>query len=45
MLQLKNIVKKYKVADTVTTALGGVSLGFRESEFVSILGPSGSGKT
>lgn len=45
MLQLKNIVKKYKIADTVTTALGGVSLGFRESEFVSILGPSGSGKT
>ena len=45
MLQLKNIVKKYKVADSETCALGGVTLGFRESEFVSILGPSGSGKT
>ena len=26
-------------------ALDGVSLSFRETEFVSILGPSGSGKT
>ena len=45
MLQLKNIVKTYTVGDTVVNALGGVSLSFRNSEFVSILGPSGCGKT
>ncbi|MCR5263394.1 MAG: ABC transporter ATP-binding protein, partial [Clostridiales bacterium] len=45
MLQLKNITKTYKVAGAETRALGGVTLGFRESEFVSVLGPSGSGKT
>ena len=45
MLQLKNIVKTYTVGDTVVQALGGISLNFRNSEFVSILGPSGCGKT
>lgn len=45
MLQLKNIVKTYTTGDLVQNALGGVSLSFRESEFVSILGQSGSGKT
>ena len=45
MLQLKNIKKKYVVGDTTTRALDGVSIDFRECEFVSILGPSGSGKS
>lgn len=45
MLQLKNIVKTYTTGDLTQNALGGVSLSFRESEFVSILGQSGSGKT
>ena len=45
MLQLKNIVKTYEMGDTTQTALKGVSVSFRESEFVSILGQSGSGKT
>ena len=45
MLELKNIVKKYETGDTVVSALAGVSLCFRENEFVSILGPSGCGKT
>lgn len=45
MLELKNIVKDYKTGDTVVNALKGVSLSFRDSEFVSILGPSGCGKT
>ncbi|MBD5132626.1 MAG: ABC transporter ATP-binding protein/permease [Clostridiales bacterium] len=45
MLELKNIVKDYIVADEKVHALKGVSLSFRESEFVSILGPSGCGKT
>ena len=45
MLQLKNIKKTYDVADNPVKALDGVSIDFRECEFVSILGPSGCGKT
>lgn len=45
MLQLKDIKKYYKVGETTTKALDGVSVAFRKKEFVAILGPSGSGKT
>ncbi|AYW47443.1 sulfate ABC transporter ATP-binding protein [Tetragenococcus osmophilus] len=45
MLELKNIKKQYKVGNTVTKALDGVSVALRQQEFVAILGESGSGKT
>ena len=45
MLELKNIHKEYPAGDGKVQALKGISLQFRESEFVSILGPSGCGKT
>ncbi len=45
MLSLKNIVKTYTTGELTQNALGGVSVNFRESEFVSVLGQSGSGKT
>ena len=45
MLELNRIVKNYKVGDTEIHALKGVSVKFRENEFVSVLGPSGCGKT
>lgn len=45
MLQLKNITKDYLLGDTKVKALRGVSIDFRESEFVAILGQSGCGKT
>jgi len=45
MLEIKKITKIYKTGDFIQKALDGVSINFRESEFVSILGPSGSGKT
>ena len=45
MLELKNIKKDYPAGSGTVHALKGVSLNFRESEFVSILGPSGCGKT
>ena len=45
MLQIKDIRKEYITGDLKQTALDGVSLNFRDSEFVAVLGPSGSGKT
>ena len=45
MLELRNIKKEYPAGDGTVNALKGISLCFRESEFVSILGPSGCGKT
>ena len=45
MLELRKITKIYEVGDISQTALNGVSLNFRQSEFAAILGPSGSGKT
>ena len=39
MLKLQRIVKDYQAGDTTVHALRGVSLQFRESEFVAILGP------
>ena len=45
MLQIKDVKKEYRTGSLVQTALGGVSLALRDSEFVAVLGPSGSGKT
>lgn len=45
MLKLRNIIKDYETGSSKVRALNGISLEFRENEFVSILGPSGCGKT
>ncbi len=45
MLELKGITKDYPSGDTVVHALKGISVMFRNQEFVSILGQSGCGKT
>lgn len=45
MLKLNNIKKNYETGNEFVKALKGISIEFRENEFVSILGPSGCGKT
>ena len=45
MLKLNNIVKTYESGANSVTALKGVDIHFRPSEFVAILGHSGCGKT
>ena len=45
MLELNNICKEYITGDIRVEALRGVSIRFRQNEFVAVLGPSGCGKT
>lgn len=45
MLRLVNVTKTYDMGEYRVNALRGVSLAFRESEFVSIIGASGCGKS
>lgn len=45
MLELVNIKRSYEVGGIETKALDGISVAFRQKEFVAILGTSGSGKT
>lgn len=45
MLQVKNVKKSYTTGEFTQVALNGVTINFRENEFVAILGQSGSGKT
>ncbi len=45
MLTLNNITKDYTTGGDTVHALRGVSMHFRQNEFVAILGPSGCGKT
>lgn len=45
IIEFKNIVKTYGVADAKTYALNGVNLSIKEGEFVAIMGASGSGKS
>lgn len=45
MLELRDIVKAYRTSTLTQTALEGVTVSFRDNEFVAVLGQSGSGKT
>ena len=45
MLKLVDITKTYSTATMDVQALKGISIAFRQNEFVSILGASGCGKT
>ena len=45
MIEVREIRKEYKTGDFIQKALDGISVTFRDNEFVAVLGPSGSGKT
>lgn len=45
MIEVREIRKEYRTGDFIQKALDGVSVAFRDNEFVAVLGPSGSGKT
>lgn len=45
MIQLDNVVKKYKMGETEVRALRGLELEVDRGEYVAVLGPSGSGKS
>jgi putative ABC transport system ATP-binding protein len=45
IVQVKDIVKSFKVGDGEVTILKGLSFDVKDGEFVSIVGPSGNGKS
>ncbi len=45
IVKLVDITKRYKMGETMMTAIDGINLTIRRGEFVLIFGPSGSGKT
>ncbi len=45
IVQVKNVVKSFKVGDGEVTILKGLSFDVKDGEFVSIVGPSGNGKS
>jgi putative ABC transport system ATP-binding protein len=45
IVQIKNVVKSFRVGDGEVTILKGLSFDVKDGEFVSIVGPSGNGKS
>ena len=45
IIELRNVVKKYRMGQTYVRALRGVTFTVERGEYVAIMGPSGSGKS
>ena len=45
LVQVKDVVKSFKVGDGEVTILKSISFDVKDGEFVSIVGPSGNGKS
>ena len=45
VIEIKNLVKKYRTEEIETTAINNLELTINQGEFVAIMGPSGCGKT
>ena len=45
LIEIKDLVKRYKMGNSEVEALRGINLNIAQNEFVSIMGPSGSGKS
>jgi len=45
IIELRGVVKKYRMGDSVITAVDHVSISIEEGEFIAVVGTSGCGKT
>lgn len=45
LIELTNVVKRYKIGEQEILALNGIDLTIEQGEFAAIIGPSGSGKS
>ncbi len=45
VIKTENVVKEYKMGNTIVRALRGISVEVKRGEYISIMGPSGSGKS
>lgn len=45
VLELRNVIKRYKLGDQIIEALQSINFSIYEGDFVAIMGPSGAGKS